>query len=95
LKNAWIPQDIIAWNPAVWSKTTLTELDKSVVKHEDFAKIRFSAVFCMHDSHDWGRDATIIMELIESDGGKLGTKRKQGGPSIPLVFSNPDLEWKS
>ncbi len=79
----------------MWPKTTLSELDKSIVRKADFSKIQFSAIFVMHDSNDWGRDATIILELLESKGGQLGTRRKNGGESIPLTFSNPDIEWKS
>lgn len=54
----------------------------------------------MHDSYDWGRDMSIINELMQSEGGLLGTMRKdrhiqKPGGEIPLFFSNPDLEWKS
>lgn len=59
----------------------------------------------MHDSHDWGRDITLISELLSSENGVLGTRRQQsneiieGGKqpkqTIPLTFSNADLEWQS
>ena len=66
----------------------------------------------MHDSRDWGRDATLICELLSSENGVFGTRRKekkemdsddarrssvgeQGEEHMPLVFSNPDLEWQS
>lgn len=66
----------------------------------------------MHDSRDWGRDSTIICELLSSENGVLGTRRKEkmemdsdvegresvgkeGEEGLPLIFSNPDLEWQS
>lgn len=54
----------------------------------------------LHDSHDWGRDLTLINELEQSEGGLLGTMRKdrfkqKPDGEVPLWFSNPDLEWKS
>lgn len=52
----------------------------------------------VHDSHDWGRDMTIINELMQSEGGLLSTVRanrhvQKPMGEIPLYFSNPDLEW--
>lgn len=66
----------------------------------DFTTTPISAIFVIHDSYDWGRDMTIINELMQSEGGMLGTIRKdrtvqKPGGEIPLFFSNPDLEWKS
>lgn len=66
----------------------------------DFNTTPIEAIFVLHDSHDWGRDLTLINELEQSEGGLLGTmrkdrhKQKEGG-EVPLWFSNPDLEWKS
>lgn len=95
LSKAWIPQDILAWRPSVWSKTDRDDYDNYVVKR-DFSETRFAAIFAMADSHDWGRDSTIICELLRSDGGVLGTRGKDGGkePAMPLYISNPDLEWQ-
>lgn len=66
----------------------------------DFNTTPIEAIFVLHDSHDWGRDLTLINELEQSEGGLLGTmrkdrhKQKESG-EVPLWFSNPDLEWKS
>lgn len=66
----------------------------------DFRTEKFHAIFVLHDSYDWGRDLTLINELMQSEGGVLGTIRKNRneqppGGEVPLWFSNPDLEWKS
>jgi hypothetical protein len=66
----------------------------------DFGSTPLHAIFVLHDTHDWGRDTQIITELLSSRGGVMGTQRddrtkqKEGG-EIPLLFSNPDLEWRS
>jgi hypothetical protein len=31
----------------------------------------------MHDSRDWGRDTTLICELLSSENGVFGTRRKE------------------
>ncbi|KAK4688998.1 hypothetical protein P7C73_g1117, partial [Tremellales sp. Uapishka_1] len=101
LKHAYIPQDIIAWNPAVWDRTALTTEEEAFVKRGvDFSQTPLHAIFVLHDTRDWGRDAMIICELLSSKGGVISTQRedrrkqKEGG-EIPLLFTNPDLEWRS
>lgn len=66
----------------------------------------------MHDSRDWGRDATLICELMSSENGVFGTRKAakkvmdsnsqtgsrlgdENEQDMPLVFTNPDLEWQS
>jgi hypothetical protein len=78
----------------------------------DFSQTPISAIFVMHDSRDWGRDVTLICELLSSENGVFGTRRQEkkemdsddknrssvgseGEEHMPLVFSNPDLEWQS
>ncbi|WOO77237.1 putative CDP-alcohol phosphatidyltransferase class-I family protein [Vanrija pseudolonga] len=101
LKRAYVAQDILHWNPSVWDKAKFDEADHDLVRRDiDFATTPLRAIFVLHDSYDWGRDMTIINELMQSDGGLLGTtranRRKQPeGGEVPLWFSNPDLEWKS
>jgi hypothetical protein len=78
----------------------------------DLSQTPISATFVMHDSRDWGRDVTLICELLSSENGVFGTRRQEkkemdsddknrssvgseGEEHMPLVFSNPDLEWQS
>ncbi|KAH8081835.1 HAD-like domain-containing protein [Filobasidium floriforme] len=112
LKNVWIAQDVVAWKQSVWPKTDLTPEDKKIVVSNDFSQTPISAIFVMHDSRDWGRDVTLICELLSSENGVFGTRRQEkkemdsddknrssvgseGEEHMPLVFSNPDLEWQS
>lgn len=98
LRKAVIPQDILAWNPAIWDRYHPLPEDAGLVRTDLDLTQPFKAVFVLHDSHDWGRDLTLINELAQSDGGRLGTMQDRCDPikcALPIWFTNPDLEWKS
>jgi hypothetical protein len=64
----------------------------------DFATTPIEAIFVIHDDGlDWALATQVITEILNSDGGRLGTQRKRdwgvedGG--IPLVLTNPDFIW--
>ncbi|WWC93698.1 TIGR01456 family HAD hydrolase [Kwoniella sp. B9012] len=100
LKHSYIPQDIIAWKPSIWDRTELTDEERGFVRPEDFSQIPFSAALMFHDSHDWGRDITLILDLMSSNQGIFGTRREGHDRAdvkgdVELVFSNADVEWRS
>lgn len=101
LRKAVLPHDILHWNRSIWDRYKFGPADEEIVRHDvNFTTTPVSAIFVLHDSWDWGRDLTIINELMQSEGGLLGTVRKdrhiqKPATEIPLFFSNPDLEWKS
>ena len=98
LQKAYIPQDIVAWNPAVWDRYNLTAEEETFVRKDiDFSKTPLEAVFVIHDNGmDWGLAAQLITELLSSDKGLLGTRKERtSGGEVPLVFTNPDLIWGS
>ncbi|KAI5450076.1 hypothetical protein NCC49_003703 [Naganishia albida] len=113
INRAWIAQDVIAWKRNIWPKTDLAQSDYEYIIPNDFSKTHISAIIVAHDSHDWGRDITLICELLGSQDGVFGTRRQgkeemdsmvkgrdtagrpEGENSMPLIFSNPDLEWQS
>ena len=67
--------------------------------------LRFDAVLVFNDPRDWALDSQIILDLLLSKEGILGTySDKNGDNSLPnngwqqdgqpkLFFSNPDLFW--
>jgi HAD superfamily hydrolase (TIGR01456 family) len=67
--------------------------------------LRFDAIFVFNDPRDWALDSQIILDLLLSKEGILGTySEKNGDVSLPnngwqqdsqpkLFFSNPDLFW--
>lgn len=98
LNKAIIPQDIMAWNPTIWDRYHPLPEDEHIVRRDLDLSQPFAAIFVLHDSHDWGRDLTLINELMQSDNGVLGTiraNRHEVNSKLPLYFTNPDLEWKS
>ncbi|OTB09086.1 hypothetical protein M426DRAFT_51357 [Hypoxylon sp. CI-4A] len=66
-----------------------------------------AAILCWTSPRDWCLDLQVVMDLLLSKGGVLGTRSpKNGDPSLPncgylqdgqprLFFSNPDFEWST
>lgn len=66
----------------------------------DFASTPIEAIFVIHDDGlDWALATQVITEILNSEGGRLGTQRKRdwgvadGEGDIPLVLTNPDFIW--
>ncbi|KAI9637331.1 HAD-like domain-containing protein [Dioszegia hungarica] len=100
LKQAYLLQDLVAWRGNVWDRYHLTAAEESFVRRDiDFSNIPFSAIFVIHDAGlDWALATQVITELLNSDGGRMGTQRqrKKGvpdGKEIPLILTNPDFIW--
>jgi HAD superfamily hydrolase (TIGR01456 family) len=56
------------------------------------------AVLVVHDSRDWGLEIQIISELLQAEGGILGTRRDDlgvGKQDLEVIFCNPDLLFGS
>ena len=69
--------------------------------------LRVDAIFVFHDPRDWALDTQIILDLLLSHKGYIGTlSSENGNTQLPnrgyqqdgqptLYFSNPDLWWAS
>jgi HAD superfamily hydrolase (TIGR01456 family) len=86
-------------------KETSRPLPKPVdLQHPD-ASLKIDAVFVFNDPRDWALDSQVILDLLLSKDGVLGTySDKNGDQSLPnngwlqdgqpmVYFSNPDLFW--
>ena len=109
------PGDIFMANPSVWPYARVFQN-----YYERFAKTlptfklsdptkrpKIDAIFVYNDPRDWGLDIQVIMDILLSEQGVLGTisdknnrsdlpnrgYQQDGQP--PLYFSNPDLWWAS
>jgi HAD superfamily hydrolase (TIGR01456 family) len=81
-------QHIFDWNPSVWPFKKPTEQMKEL-EHTQIA-----AILMMYDSTDWGHDLQVMLDVLRSDQGRLGTLAKDSKKqSVPLYFSNSDLVW--
>lgn len=117
-----IPADILAAHPAVWPFDPLMKdvyarqarpLPRRIVTPdvagEDRSRLglKIDAVFVFNDPRDWALDIQLIVDLLLSEEGYLGTHSRrngdvnrpgcgwQGHGQPPLYFSNADLFWST
>ena len=115
-----IPADIITAAPSLWPfanhdyyKSFARPLSRPLVDSAharstpDLLKghLKIHAIFVFNDPRDWALDTQLIMDLVLSNQGYLGTvSPHNGNPKFPnrgfqrnsqplLFFSNPDLQW--
>lgn len=92
-KNVIIPADILAAYPPVSPFT----IDKSPAYAQPLplGDIKIDAVLVFNDPRDWALDLQVLLDLVLSDEGRLGTRRGDDcrKPHVPIYFSNPDLIW--
>lgn len=103
-ENVFTPADIIAACSAIWpyphnyTSNSVRQLPPT---------LKFRAILIFNTPLDWGPVLQIIMELLLSSGGQLGTQSsKNGDTGLPnsgylqddqpqLYFSNSDVSWTS
>ncbi|GBC04571.1 hypothetical protein RclHR1_05750003 [Rhizophagus clarus] len=93
-----IPNDILAWDPSIWPFTKLSQDDLKLTKKIDFSKEPIKAIMMFHDSRDWGRDLQIMLDVLRSKDGYIGTEENNDEAhlrTVPLYFSNPDIIWSN
>lgn len=106
--NVITPADILKSYPTFWPFDPLLDTAYSATaKPLPEVPPRIDAIFVYNDPRDWALDIQIIVDLLLSDGGVLGTYCPQNGDkSLPndgwqtgkqpqLFFSNPDLFWST
>ncbi|THV53476.1 hypothetical protein BGAL_0049g00100 [Botrytis galanthina] len=108
------PGDILMAYPTIWpfnqifseyySKAT-RPLPRPVDLHNLSESLKFDAIMIFNDPRDWALDTQVVLDLLLSEKGILGTySSKNGDASLPnngwqqdeqpkLFFSNPDLFW--
>ena len=103
-ENIYTPADIIAACPAIWPYNN-NYTSNNVRQLPEIVKFR--AILVFNTPLDWGPVLQIIIELLLSSGGQLGTQSsKNGDTELPnsgylqddqpkLYFSNSDVSWTS
>lgn len=93
-KNVYTPLDILKWNPAVSPYHDLTEEEKICCKTDvDFHKISIDAILVFADSRNWAADQQIILELLLSKNGVMGTESKTYNEGPQIYFAHSDFIW--
>lgn len=113
-KNVVTPGDIFTAYPSVWPfsknfqdyyNTFSRPLPKPIDPTNPTKGLKFDAVFVFNDPRDWALDTQVIMDVLMSSQGVMGTLSGTNGRTDlpnhgyqqdgqpPLYFSNPDLWW--
>jgi len=89
------PGDIIKdnMNTTPFRKLTAEELEHS--RARNFAEVEIEAVFVFADSRDWACDQQIILDLLMSKNGRLGTRSETFDEGPPVFFSHNDVVWSA
>ena len=115
--NVITPGDVIIADPHIWPfsqnfasyyQSHARPLPKPLHDPQGLyhtTTLKVDAIFVFNDPRDWALDTQLILDLLLSNHGYLGTRsRLNGNPDLPnrgyqqdgqppLYFSNPDLLW--
>ncbi|KAF2470198.1 HAD-superfamily hydrolase [Lindgomyces ingoldianus] len=94
-KDVVTPGDIIKDNQDTtpFRKLTIEEYDNSRLRN--FGEIEINAIFVFADSRDWASDQQIILDLLMSKNGRLGTRSETFDEGPPVFFSHNDVVWST
>jgi HAD superfamily hydrolase (TIGR01456 family) len=91
-KDIVVPNDIVAWDPTIAPYRVFTEEERKTSRPRDFSKINIDAIMVFSDSRDYATDMQIVIDLLRSENGRLGTMAKDPVESrIPIYFSQGDM----
>jgi HAD superfamily hydrolase (TIGR01456 family) len=92
-KDIIVPNDIVAAQPTLSPlKEFFTAEQRATSNPRDFSKVKINAILVFSDSRDYATDLQIIMDLLQSEDGVLGTRAKDPvSQRIPIYFSQGDL----
>lgn len=88
-KDVVVPNDIVAWDESIAPYRTFGTWERASARPRDFNKTNIEAILVFSDSRDYATDFQIIMDLLQSENGRLGTKAKDPiSQRIPIYFSH-------
>jgi HAD superfamily hydrolase (TIGR01456 family) len=94
-KDVVTPGDIIKDNPDTTPFRKLTEEEWNNSRARDFKTTKIEAIFVFADSRDWAGDQQIILDLLLSKDGVLGTRSETFEDGPPVFFSHNDVVWSA
>lgn len=96
-KDVITPGDIVRQTPSISPHHRYTAEELAKYTREVDLSTPVDAVLVFNDPRDVGTDLQIVLDLLNSKGGVIGTlrdqKRADERPAIPIVFSNNDFVW--
>ncbi|KAI0852318.1 HAD-like domain-containing protein [Daldinia vernicosa] len=91
-KDIVVPNDIVAWDPTIAPYRVFTDEERASSRPRDFTKTNIEAILVFSDSRDYATDMQIIMDVLRSENGRLGTMAKDPvSQRVPIYFSQGDL----
>ncbi|KAH3681341.1 hypothetical protein WICPIJ_007694 [Wickerhamomyces pijperi] len=87
------PLDVMKWNPSVTPYHTLTEEELKCARDIDFSKTKIEAILVFADSRNWAADQQIILELLLSKNGVMGTYCDTHDEGPGIYFAHSDFVW--
>lgn len=89
------PGDIILDNDATTPFRKLTDAESKNSRARNFGEAEIDAIFVFADSRDWAGDQQIILDLLMSKHGRLGTRSETFDEGPPIFFSHNDVVWST
>lgn len=98
-KDVLMPVDFVKYDPSVAPHHLYLQLQLESLALESFdISVPIDAVMVFNDPRDMGSDIQIVLDVLNSNGGLVGSKRQvdtfdRETPAVPLIFSNNDFLW--
>lgn len=89
------PGDIMKDNDRTTPFRRLTDQETQNSRVRNFGETEIEAIFVFADSRHWGDDQQIIIDLLTSKNGRLGTRSENYDEGPPIYFSHNDLIWSA
>lgn len=101
-EDVLMPIDLVRYSPSIsphhrWTAKQL--LEYAIPPEKVNIEKPIDAILMFNDPRDMGTDIQCCLDLLNSDNGKIGTKRSihthtdLSNPAIPMIFSNNDFLW--
>jgi HAD superfamily hydrolase (TIGR01456 family) len=94
-KDVVTPGDIIKTNKDTTPFRKLTDEEWANSRVRDFDTTTIEAIFVFADSRDWAGDQQIILDLVMSKNGVIGTRSETFNEGPPVYFSHNDVVWST
>ena len=94
-KDVVTPGDIIKDNKDTTPFRKLTQKENENSRVRNFGEHKIDAIFVFADSRDWAGDQQIILDLLTSKGGRIGTSSTTFDEGPPIFFSHNDFIWSA
>lgn len=94
-KDVITPGDIILDNAHTTPFRQLTDEEIKNSRERVMSDHEIEAIFVFADSRDWAGDQQIILDVLMSKNGRLGTRSETFDEGPPIFFSHNDIVWST